>query len=201
MMYFTESEASAVISNIASLLEKFGGCWITPDPEFMVQFFLTFKSVLGEHALRKLTATRNVATGQSDVGDLTNSFIVRTTDVQATSETALAFLQKHGLKAERINLATNMPELKACRKLTSGQIAAFKEAMAKCHYWKITLAADRKEQAKKQETQPFGMDHSVRGDLFRVSLRGRMDTITAPELLKVWEAEQTGHELRGIEDV
>ena len=199
MMYFTESETSAVISNIASLLEKFGGCWLTPDPEFIVQFFLTFKSVLGEQALRKLMATKNVATGQSDVGNLTNSFIVRTADLQASSETALAFLRKHGLKAERINLAANMPELKAYRKLTSEQISAFKEAMAKCHYWKITLAADRKEQAKKQETQPFGMNYSVRDHLFRVSLRGRMDTITAPELLKVWEAEKTGHELCGIE--
>ena len=47
MMYFTESEASAVVENIAGLLKTHGGCWITPDPEFILQFMLTFKALLG----------------------------------------------------------------------------------------------------------------------------------------------------------
>lgn len=199
MMYFTETEASSVISNIRSLLEEFGGCWITPDPEFMMQFFLTFQSVLGQHALQKLKASRDKATGQSDVVNLTNSFIVNVADIQGTSNAALALLQKHGLKAERINLAANMPELCAYRKLTPEQISAFKEAMAKCHYWKITLDAARKPKAEKQDARPFGMDYTVKDNSFIVSLRGRMDTITAPELLKAWEEEKTAHNIQGFE--
>ena len=199
MMYFTESEASSVISNIRSLLEEYGGCWITPDSEFMVQFFLTFQSVLGQHALQKLEASRDKATEQSDVVTLTNSFIVNPADIHGTSDAAIALLQRYGLKAERINLAANMPELKAYHKLTQAQITAFKEAMTKCHYWKITLDADWKRQNKEQETQPFEMKYVVMDDQFKVSLRGRMDTITAPEMLAAWEAEKAGNKICGIE--
>ena len=199
MMYFTESEASSVISNIRSLLEEYGGCWITPDSEFMVQFFLTFQSVLGQHALQKLEASRDKATEQSDVVTLTNSFIVNPADIHGTSDAAIALLQRYGLKAERINLAANMPELKAYHKLTQAQITAFKEAMTKCHYWKITLDADWKRQNKEQETQPFEMKYVVMDDQFKVSLRGRMDTITAPEMLTAWEAEKAGNKICGIE--
>ena len=85
MMYFTESEVSSVLSNIRCLLERFGGCWITPDPEFMVQFFLTFRSVLGQNAVQKLEASRDKATGQSDVLNLKNSLIVKPADLQGTS--------------------------------------------------------------------------------------------------------------------
>lgn len=92
MMYFTESEASAVVSNIHRLLEVHGGCWITPDPEFILQFFLTFRAVLGEGAIQKLLASRNTAASQSDVSNLTNSLILNPADVPASAKTATAFL-------------------------------------------------------------------------------------------------------------
>ena len=198
MMYFTETEASSVLSNIRSLLEQFGGCWITPDPEFIIQFFLTFQSVLGQNAIQKLEASRKSATGQSDVLNLKNSFIVEPADIKGTSMAALDFLQKHGLKAEKINLAANMPELTAYRKLTPEQISAFKEAMSNCHYWKITLDGNRAQENEKQDSLPFGMDTKLKDHHFEVSLRGRMDTITAPELLKAWEAEKANQEITAI---
>ena len=199
LMYFTETEVSSVLSNIRSLLEQFGGCWITPDPEFIVQFFLTFRSVLGQNAIQKLEASRDSATGQSDVLNLENSFIVKPADVKGTSAAALDLLQKHGLKAEKINLGANMPELTAYCKLTPEQISAFKEAMANCHYWKITLDVNRAQQTEKQESLPFGMDTKLKEHRFQVSLRGRLDTITAPELLKAWEAEKANQEITAIE--
>jgi anti-anti-sigma factor len=198
MMYFTESEVSSVLSNIRCLLERFGGCWITPDPEIMVQFFLTFRSVLGQNAVQKLEASRDKATGQSDVLNLKNSLIVKPADLQGTSSAALSLLQKHGLKAEQINLGANMPELSAWRKLRPEQVSAFKEAMAHCHYWKITLDAGRARQTEEQDALPFGLKYTLEDHRFQVSLRGRMDTITAPELLKVWEAEKANQKITAI---
>ena len=43
----------------------------------------------------------------------------------------------------------------------------------------------------RQTDSTFSMDHLVSDGVFRVNLRGRMDTITAPELLKVWETEKS----------
>lgn len=198
MMYFTESEASSVVSNVSNLLKIHGGCWITPDPEFILQFFLTFRSVLGEKAIQKLTATRKTATGQSDVGDLTNSFIISPVDLQGSRETAMAFLHKFGLKAEKLNLADNMPELSVYKKLTSKQITDFKAAMHNCYYWKITLDENGRHQEAIQQSLPFGMNCTLHDDTFAVSLRGRMDTITAPELLRVWNTEKEKNEIKAI---
>ncbi len=39
----------------------------------------------------------------------------------------------------------------------------------------------------------------MEGETFRVSLSGRVDTITAPELLKAWEAEANAHRISAVE--
>lgn len=191
MMYFTENEVSAVVSNIQKLLAVHGGCWITPDPEFILQFFLTFRAVLGEDAVKKVIASKNKATSQSDVSNLTNSLILNPADVRGSAGKAEAFLKKYGLKVEKINLAENMPELSVCRKLTREQADALKEAMRQCHYWKITLSDEENMQkgAVSLKEQAFSLEHMLQGECFQVKLRGRVDTMTAPELLKAWETE------------
>jgi anti-anti-sigma factor len=190
MMYFTESEVNAVIANVRSLLEAHGGCWITPDPEYILQFMLTFKAVLGETAVQKLMASRDAASGQSDAGSLTNAFIVNPRDVPASVERVAALLAVHGLKARRANLAEHMPELAVYQKLTAEQVEAFKAAMRGCHYWVITPEEHWKGNIVPQTESAFSMDYRVADGVFRASLRGRIDTITAPELLKAWEAEK-----------
>ena len=190
MMYFADSEVNAVLSNVRKLLEAHGGCWITPDPEYILQFALTFKSVLGDGAVKKLLASRNAAAGQSDAGSLTNAFIVNPMDVPASVEKVAALLSEHGLKSRRVNLAGHMPELTVYRKLTAEQVEKFKDAMRGCHYWVITPDVHWKGRTESIEDGAFSMNCSVEDGFFRASLRGRMDTITAPELLKAWEAEK-----------
>ena len=196
MMYFTENEADTVVANVRSLLEVHGGCWITPDPEFKLQFILTFRSVFGENFLEKLTTTGNAAMKQSNVGNLSNSFIVdeRADSFKATEK----FLAKHGLKAERINLAEHMPELRVYRQLTAEQILRFKEAMRRCNYWLITLDDARKPQAI-QKQKPFEMSRELAGGILRIKLRGRVDSLSAPKILTAWEAEKTANVIDAVE--
>ena len=198
MMYFTESEVDAVVANVRNLLEVHGGCWITPDPEVKLQFVETFRSVFGESVLDKLTATGNAATKQSNVADLSNSFIVDAEDVTGSLKTAENFLSKHGLKAERVNLAEHMPELSVYRQLTSEQILRFKEAMRRCNYWIITLDAARKPQALQKQI-PFEMSYTIDNGILRLTLRGRVDSISAPKILTAWESEKVSNVIDSVE--
>ena len=192
MMYFTESELEAVVNNVCTLLEVHGGAWFTPDPEFMIQFFLTFQSLFGEDWMKKLEAAGNAAMKQSDVANLSNSFIIDAADIPGSVKRTEAFLAKFGLKAEKLNLAEYMPELSTYRFLTSEQIVQFKKAMGNCHYWVITLDGARKRRSDTtKKEQPFAMHYTMENGLFRVSLCGRLDSITAPELLLKWEKEKT----------
>ncbi len=194
MMYLTEDEADAVVANVRNLLEVHGGCWITPDPEVKLQFILTFRSVFGENFLEKLETTGNAAMKQSNVANFSNSFIVDAADSFAAEN----LLAKHGLKAERINLAEHMPELSVYRQLTSKQILQFKEAMRRCHYWLITLDDARKPQALKKQT-PFEMSCTVENGILRMTLRGRVDSLSAPKILTAWEAEKVSNVIDGVE--
>ena len=199
MMYFTDSEVDAVLSNVRSLLEGRGGCWITPDPEYILQFALTFRAVLGEGALQKLMASRDAAAGQSDAGSLINAFIVNPADVPASVARVTALLSAHGLKARRVNLAEHVPELAAYRKLTEAQIEAFRAAMRGCHYWVITPDDQWRGRTEARPDGAFTMDFRVEDGAFRARLGGRVDTVTAPELLKAWEAEQGAKPLAAAE--
>ena len=198
MMYFTENEVSAVVSNVRRLLECRGGCWITPDPEFILQFFLTFQSVLGDNAIQRLIASRNTAEGQSDVASLTNSLILNPADVSGSEKSAVAFLKKHGLAVEKVCLAEKMPELSIYKKLSEEQKNAFRKAMQHCHYWVIRLH-EKQGRTETGNDKSFGMDYSMDGSVFRVSLKGRVDTLTAPELLKAWETEKGTHFISAAE--
>ena len=198
MMYFTENEADTVIANVRNLLEVHGGCWITPDPEVKLQFVETFRSVFGESMLDKLITTGNVASKQSNVADLSNSFILDAANVIACRKTAEALLAKHGLKAERINFAEHMPELSVYRQLTSEQILRFKEAMNHCNYWVITLDATRKPQAV-QKQRPFDMSYTLENGILRLTLRGRVDSISAPKILTAWESKKAANVIDGVE--
>ena len=198
MMYFTESEVNAVVSNIRRILERCGGCWITPDPEFILQFYLTFQSVLGDSAIRKLIASKESAEGQSDVAGLTNSLILNPGDIPNSEKAAIALLEKHGLTAEKICLADKMPELSIYRKLSEEQADAFRKAMRRCRYWVIRLH-ERQKRPESRNNRTFGMDYTLDGSVLRVSLRGRVDTLTAPELLKAWETEKAAHSISAVE--
>ena len=199
MMYFTESELEAVVNNVCTLLEAHGGAWFTPDPEFMIQFFLTFQSLFGEDWMKKLEAAGNAAMKQSDVANLSNSFIIDAADIPVSVRRTEAFLAKFGLKAEKLNLAEHMPELSTYRFLTSEQIVRFRKAMGNCYYWVITLDGARKRRnVITEKEQSFAMHYTMENGIFRVSLCGRLDSITAPELLLEWEKEKVATNIEKV---
>ena len=199
MMYFTESELEAVVNNVCTLLEAHGGAWFTPDPEFMIQFFLTFQSLFGEDWMKKLEAAGNAAMKQSDVANLSNSFILDAADIPGSVRRTEAFLAKFGLKAEKLNLAEHMSELSTYRFLTSEQIVRFRKAMGNCYYWVITLDGARKRRnVITEKEQSFAMHYTMENGIFRVSLCGRLDSITAPELLLEWEKEKVATNIEKV---
>lgn len=200
MMYFSDDEVDTVIANIQRLLREHGGCWITPDPEYALQFCGTFRAVFGEASLAKLRATKDTAQGQSAVAALGNDFIIEPTDIPASQARAEELLAKHGLKAEKVNLGEHMPELSIYKQLTPEQIARFKEAMGHCHYWVIRLDETKEGQdtARPREEQPFALQHTVKEGILHLTLSGRLDTISAPQLLLVWEKVNAGGKITGI---
>ena len=147
---FSEREACAVVDNIRDLLADHGGCWITADPESMLQFFLTARAVLGDGAIERLAALSNGAANLWEVDRPANPFIVDPEDVETSLGTAMECLRQHGLKARSVKLADHMPELIAYRRMTRAQVIAFKTAMRYCHFWVITPDEDAKPRRRRR---------------------------------------------------
>ena len=192
MMYFDAHEADTVVSNIRAMLEQHGGLWITPDPEFILQFFYSFRSIFGKDSLAKLAASKESAQQQANVASLSNPLIINPDDIIRSSKTAEDFINSHGMKVKKITLAEHIPNLSIYRQLTQEQIRNFKTAMNDCHYWIITLDEQRQlaDNAEQQAT-PFEMNYALENNMFKVSIGGRLDSLTAPQLLTAWEKIKT----------
>ncbi|MDO4538297.1 MAG: STAS domain-containing protein [Coriobacteriales bacterium] len=196
LMYLTESETNALCENIRAVLQERGGCWLNSDPEVAIQYGLTIRTLFPQ-LMEKIYANgkKNVEDKAEIRMSPTDLLVMPAGDVAEGMKKAMAFLAKHGLKAERINVGENLGDLRVFAKIEADDVERYKEAMKKVGFWKITLA----DKAVGEETTVEGKDfaahmHREGADL-KVKLIGRVDTLTAPSLLSLYEDEKSKAEV------
>ena len=110
LMYFSDSEAGALCDNIRMLLKEHGGYRLTSDPEASLQYLLTLQPIAGERFKEILMQSLNRVQDKSDVSVGKNALNVSARgDTAQNMKNAMMFLASHGLKAERIIIADQMP--------------------------------------------------------------------------------------------
>ena len=191
LMYFTDSEAGALCDNIRRILEKKGGCWYTADVESPLQYVITMRALVGDRFMEIMQNAKRQTMDKSDVEVGKNALITKPADMSGSIRSAMAFLAKHGLKAERVTVAEHMPELHSLSKISSRQAEAVREGMKHCAFWKITPGASAPGvELPASESEGFGIRASMLGSTLSLTLSGRLDTITAPNLLSFFEKAQ-----------
>ena len=200
LMYFTDSEVGALCDNIRMILKERGGCWLTADPEAGMQYILTMQPIAGDRFMEIMMKSKTTAEDKSDVNVGGNSLNVSPMgDVALNMKNAMMFLAKHGLKAERMIIAEYMPEIGSLDKITPEQAQAIKQNMQKCAYWKITaMDTETAVDTADLKAEDFDMQASVTGDTLILSLKGRVDTLTAPNLLALFERVKAEHALSDV---
>ena len=186
LMYFTDSEAGALCDNICRILEKKGGCWYIADVESALQYVLVMRALVGDRFMEIMANSVQQTKDKSDVEIGKNSLIATPADMTGSIQNAMAFLAKHGLKAERVNVGENMPKLNSLDRVSAEQAAAVLEGMKHCAFWKITLSEKDVELPIAEENR-FHFDASIQSGTLSLALMGRLDTITAPSLLSFFE--------------
>lgn len=201
LMYFTDSEVGALCDNIRMILKERGGCWLTADPEAGMQYILTMQPIAGDRFMEIMMKSKTTAEDKSDVNVGSNSLNVSPQgDVAQNMKNAMAFLARHGLKAERMILAEHMPEINSLSYVTPEQAQAIKQNMQKCAYWKIT-AMDTGAQVDTADlrAEDFDMQASITNDTLNLRLKGRVDTLTAPNMLALFERVAAEHKLSCVD--
>ena len=186
LMYFTDSEAGALCDNIRRILEKKGGCWYTADVECSLQYVIVMRALVGDRFMEIMKNATRQTKDKSDVEIGRNALIASPADMDGSIRNAMAFLAKHGLKAERINVAEHMPKLDSLDRVNPGQAAAVREGMKHTAFWKITPSGSAVA-LPPTEAEGFHADASIQDGTLFLALAGRLDTITAPGLLSFFE--------------
>ena len=199
MMYLTNSELVALCQTVRRVLEEFGGCWITPDPECSMEFFGILKLLAGPKALELLKTNLGVYSQKSDVTIGENFLIANRGDLGNFFREAAEKLASFGMKVERIPVAKHMPRLRQLDKLTAQQQEAYRALHENICYWKMTLIETGGVSSQwSDEAQGITMDAQLEGGKLHLTLDGRVDSISAPQLLALYERIGKEHPVESI---
>ena len=188
VMYFNDSEAASLCDNIRRLLIKYDGCWITSDPEMMIQNTQIMRAIAGERFKDVINNLIQAFESKADIHvDVPVLMIRPWEDVKADRETALAFLSSHGLKAERMEVGRYMPEIESLSVLKPEVAETVRKGMEQCAYWKITPSDDVKPVSVEYDDVDFNVRALQTESRLDIYLSGRMDTLTAPRVLELFE--------------
>lgn len=188
LMYFVQSELEEVFSNLRRLLQKHGGSWVITDRAY----FLYDKAVVAATLNNDPALTAMYAAA-------TNRAAATTADVRFNDSVFFdpddgkvrAFIRRMGFELHEICMADYLPDPIASLKGTPEVDSAVRDVFRKMMFWELTVA----ESAAKKPVDgslPFRVESSLEDGTFEASVQGRMDTITAPELLRQFQSAGGG---------
>ncbi len=189
---FNDSELTELCKNVRRLLEEFGGCWITADLEANPLFMAAMTAVHGEAAFENLIKTRDEVSDISDTKIDANNMTVLRYDYEKNLKKVTDFLHSVGLKWERVPMANYLPELGSLAVYPDETKAAYKKELENVYAWILTPDEDYGKSEADYDSASFGVKASMSDKKMKITLRGRLDSITAPELLSVYEKTAAG---------
>ena len=208
-VYLTADENRQLGLNIRRILSEKGGCWLNADVETLEYYMAVYKAVAGERAMELLLASRKGFGGQADMDiHKNNAHVVNTSGGKLATDYAKieATYNSRGLLVEKVPYYREDIKLQLFDAMTNEEIEKLKENIKHVNVWKITVdpafkeddPAEGKASAgsyKKMPIDPnlpFEVKSSVKDGVFEAFIQGRMDTITAPELLKRFQEAGQG---------
>ena len=176
--YLNESELISMCQAIHKLLSEFGGCWITADGGGNFSIYpLTFEAMFQGDKAKMGAMIKGYMNFFSNVQSFKNSFSAN------NFEGAKEFLEKQGFIIKEESVANYMNKLKC---VPEDKEEALKESLSKIKIWTMTI--DKKDDIKiNEEKQIFNLECNLIDGIFNVKIEGRLDTLTAPELLKKYK--------------
>ena len=99
---------------------------------------IVMRPLVGDRFMEIMKNASQQVKDKSDLAIGRNALIASPADMDGSIKRAMAFLAKHGLKAERVNVAEHMPSLNSLDRISPEQATAIREGMKHSAFWKIT---------------------------------------------------------------
>ena len=180
--FFDDNDLKVVCENIRRLLQEFGGYWYISDSQFDELMGITYATLTGNNKDEMLKATTG---GNKKVSDTDNSEHLF---LNGTLEERRQFMEECGFSVKSFSYPEKLkfiPSLKDSPDLMNKMLAAYKNMEA----WILTV--DEADSTEKIDSDiSFAQEFSLNDNVLSIRISGRLDTITAPKLLKEYEEFQ-----------
>ncbi|MBR3407205.1 MAG: hypothetical protein IKG92_09940 [Bacteroidales bacterium] len=171
--YFNESELVSLCQAIHRLLSEYGGTWMTADLSILRIYALTFGTLFKGEELSFMNSMKEKGGGLADVKMNQNSLFLN------GEEGALRFLEEQGFTVVSEPVTLYLPDL-------SDVNDELRNAYRQMSMLTMRVASPKTETNLATEL-PFAVDSSVTEGKLVMKVQGRVDTLTATQLLKVFQ--------------
>ena len=207
MMYLTNDERRLFLQNMRRLLAAKGGCWINADAETMVYYRAVYLAVAGpKKAVELIQKTKGAFSRQSDTNIDAHAMLRKTGTFGLRDGFDYDALEREyasmGLAVERVPVTLDGVDLHVLASMGEGQANKLKELVSQVRFWKMTADpsfAEGTQDERTYEDAEFKARVGRIGTKTHIVLSGRVDSITAPTLLRAWEESGAGQGVEAIE--
>lgn len=184
--YLSEDEFEQFLCGIREILLLHGGAWISSDPGVEYESFAS-ANIDSPEAVRIYNESRRLAMKASNIYNEGVTY--------RDKGWLQDFIQKHGFRVEKVPFYHGDEDLTLLRSLPEAWAASLKALLNASRLWVMTAdpaftEAQTVEGAKQVENLEIG--YSRRDGALLCQVKGRIDTISAPGLLEVFDANYDG---------
>ena len=184
LMYLTQSELDEVFRGIHLLLENYGGCWITTDNEILAAH-KRLMAVLADGETLKPKTDQGKPLSPPE-----NDFL--------KAGSALQYAEKMGFHVRKIPVFDYLPDsLLSLNNVPAEKRSAVRDTFREMFFWIMTVKENQEKTAAAEE-RPFSVQSDLSEEKLNIAVSGRLDTITAPELLAEYQAAREKGDIRSV---
>lgn len=177
LTYLNKSEMEQMIRGVRQILLERGGAWYSSDMGVHYDHFSAVAINKPDVLARWAKIMRSIKK-ESDVYFYPASF--------ESTEESIAFFEERGLHVELVPFYTEDTQLNILHGFDQEGQARMKGLMHTFHIWKMTAIEDTEETCL-QMAKDLGIRYRLKGNTLHVALKGRLDTLSAPELMKLMD--------------
>jgi len=171
--YFNEPELVSLCQAIHRLLSEYGGTWMTADLSILRIYVLTFSTLFKGDDLAFLNRIQGKATDLADVKMHQNSLYLN------GEEGAIRFLEEQGFTVMAEPVTNYLPDL-------PGVTDELRSAYRQMNMLTMRVSSPKTRREPGREL-PFAVESTVMDGKLVMKVQGRVDTLTATELLKAFQ--------------
>ena len=175
LTYLNKSELEQTIQGIRQILLEHGGAWYSSDMDVKYDHFSAV-AINNPDVLDRFAKTMSAIRKETEVYFFPVNFESR--------EEKIAFFEDRGLHVELVPFYTDDTQLNLLHGFDADGQARMKQLMKSFYIWKMT-AAEEKTETRLQTVNGLDIRYQRSGDTLQVVLNGRLDTLSAPELMEV----------------